>query len=795
MGQNSSENQYSIQGYVKDKNNDPIKGANINISSTKHTFDVQSGKDGKYFQAGLTPGVYIIEINTGSYLEHHQIVLSNKNLEKNFIIDESKNALDEVLLKFTSVKSEIEKKGFAVNVIETEDASLRNIQTNELLNRTVGIKVRQNGGLGSSVDYNINGLSGNAVRIFIDGIPISTYGSSFDLNSLSPALIERIEVYKGVVPGHLSDDALGGAINVVLKKDTNNHLNASLSYGSFNTTQANFNGIYNAENSNFFFKASGFYNYSDNDYEVWGKFVRNILPNGRYDYVRAKRFNDAFESYGAVTELGFTDLKWADKISIGYNRSDLYNEIQHGAFMSIPYKGRFTEAAANVFNLNYTKTDIVKGLDANLTGIYSQRERVINDTVRWNYNWYGERSLDMDGDPILRPNGAQQGQPTIETIDRDIYTFRGGLKYEVLEGQNILFNHMYTDIDRTQDDIMRSGLERNFMERRYLTKNISSFTYEGSFFDEKLKPTVFTKFYQQRIKKIDPVVERQNGSDVIVFDEFSRSISETGYGGAISYLLSPAIVILGSAEKAIRLPSEGETFGAPGENVVGNSDLNPERSDNFNLGFKLGPYKYLKHQISISANGFLRDTKDKLVRQTQTNLNDAVQTAPFENLGRTESIGFDAELNYMFDNNLNVLVNVSKFDTRFANRLDSNGNVLSIYDIQIPNEPFFTANANVRYSLKNIFQKNSLMNFYYNLSFVDSFYNIWVPRERRGIEEFEVPQQYVQDAGVSYAFPNIKLVASLDVKNIFDRQAYDNFAVQKPGRSFFLKLNYTITNF
>ena len=55
-----------------------------------------------------------------------------------------------------------------------------NFQTNEMLDRTVGVRVRQNGGLGSSVTYNLNGMSGESVRIFIDGIPISTYGAYFN---------------------------------------------------------------------------------------------------------------------------------------------------------------------------------------------------------------------------------------------------------------------------------------------------------------------------------------------------------------------------------------------------------------------------------------------------------------------------------------------------------------------------------------------------------------------------------------------------------------------------------------
>src|SRR5690606_13127819 len=115
----------------------------------------------------------------------------------------SDETLDDLVIQVESVKSKLEKEGFAVNIIETKEAALRNIQTNELLDRSVGVRVRQSAGLGSAVEYNLNGMTGNSVKIFIDGIPISTYGPSFNLNSIPPALIERIEVYKGVVPIHL----------------------------------------------------------------------------------------------------------------------------------------------------------------------------------------------------------------------------------------------------------------------------------------------------------------------------------------------------------------------------------------------------------------------------------------------------------------------------------------------------------------------------------------------------------------------------------------------------------------
>ncbi len=137
-----------------------------------------------------------------------------EKIEKDSIVETLKN----VTIKGKSKKQKMETTGFAVAIIETKEASLRNLTTNELLDRSVGVRVRQNGGIGSNVEYNLNGMSGSTIGIFLDGIEISTYGQSFNLNNIPPAMIERIEVYKGVLPSHLTGDYVGGAINVVLKK-------------------------------------------------------------------------------------------------------------------------------------------------------------------------------------------------------------------------------------------------------------------------------------------------------------------------------------------------------------------------------------------------------------------------------------------------------------------------------------------------------------------------------------------------------------------------------------------------
>ena len=780
----------TIRGTLQFENGTPLVAAVVYIQALEqHTV---SDLNGHYELKEIPYGTYLVEVRSIEIQESvTSVTVDNPMVTFSPLLRENSYQLGEVIIKGTTEKRIIETKGFAVNVIETEQEGVKNIQTNDLLNRSVGVTVRQDGGLGSAVNYNLNGMSGNSVRIFVDGIPISAYGSSFSLNSIPPSLIERIEVYKGVIPSHLTDDALGGAINVVLKKNMRNSLSASLSYGSFNTYQANLNGRYRDERTGFTLNLSAFHNYSDNDYEVWGKFVRNILPNGRYEYVRARRFNDAYRSTGGRIEMGFTDVPWADQFFMGYNGSDDYNEIQHGTYMSIPYMGRFSESQSHAFNLLYRKEDlIVSGLDLQLSGVYSNRSQVVNDTVRWNYNWYGEKSLGLYGEPILRPNGAQQGAPTISHTDRNIFTLRSGLAYTIDPHHKVLLNHSYYTIDRREFDEMRSAAEQAFVGSRDLQKHIATLSYEMTILGDRMRSNLFTKFYRQMIDRMDPVLTLDNGEQIRTEERVNSTRKATGYGLALSYSLLPELLLLTSAEKAVRMPSENEVFGSIGENIVENPQIRPEVSNNFNIGFKAGDYHMGAQRLSFSATGFLRDTRDKIVRQINPRLNDAIQTSPFENLGKTQSVGIEAEANYAYGDKLSLLLNLSRFNTLFNMRHDAGGNQLDYYGKQMPNEPWFTFNSTVQYSFFNLLQKQSQLHFHYSFRFVESFQTTWLD-----IEDFKVPRQFIQDTGFSYLFPGKKFVVSFDVRNLFDRQVYDNFAVQKPGRAFYLKLNYTFNHF
>ncbi|WP_435654525.1 TonB-dependent receptor [Cellulophaga baltica] len=777
-----------LSGVIILEDNTPVINAHIKVIGTTHS--AVTDFDGSYFIENLKYGTYNLLIST---IEAHKktisITIAQEKTSITTTVSRKTNELSEVVVNGQSKETKLETAGYAVNVVKTEEASIRNIQTNELLNTTVGVKIRQNGGLGSDVTYSLNGLSGSSIRIFINGIPSSTYGSSFNLNSIPPSMIKNIEVYKGVVPGHLADDALGGAINIVLHDKIKNHLNASVSYGSFNTLQTSVNGVYRFDKTGFTVKGSLFHNYSDNDYKVSGRSVLVTGLGGEQTPITARRFNDAYRSTGGMVHFGYTNVSWADQFFIGLTASDDYKEVQHGAFMTItPYKDRFLESDALLANLSYQKKNIfTKGLDVTINGLYGKRNRAVNDTVAWAYSWYGERAIDFRGNEYQYTWGSQQeGGPTLSKIKRKVAAIRTGLSYTIAENHKVLLNHVYNSIDREDSDALQSVLENTFIGTRDLHKNIFSLTYELNALDDQLKASVFGKHYQQKTISIDPEIEAdEDGNDRVVDEIVTSTNAYQGYGFASSYAITPNITLLASAEKAIRLPDETEVFGNDGDNVVANPNIRPEISNNYNLGFRLGSFKVKKHEFTISTNLFTRNIKDRIGLPIETSLNVDDELIVYVNQGNAKSKGIDAQLNYNYNNNLGFNFNVSRFDLTTETAAGT--------EFDIPNTPFLTMNGSLRYSFKNFIQQKSNLNLFYTLYFTDEFsYLVSQGSNTVGDDFFKVPQQVAQDFGLSYAFPSSKFVVSFDVKNIFDKPVYDNLSVQKPGRAFYLKMNYTI---
>ncbi|MDY5814576.1 MAG: TonB-dependent receptor [Bacteroides sp.] len=695
-------------------------------------------------------------------------------------------ALKEVSVKGKSASRQIREKGFAVDVVNTKELALRNLQTNELLDQTAGVRIRQDGGLGSRINYNINGLTGNAVKVFIDGVPATNYGRSFSLNSIPPSLIERIEVYKGVVPGHLSEDALGGAINVIMKKQHRSHVDLSYSYGSFNSHQAHVNAAHSTR-SGWFANASAFYNYSDNDYRVWGEQITHIDYQGKLTRGHtANRFNDAFRSYGMRLETGWAGVKWADRFSVSLVGSNDYKEVQHGVTMQRVFGDRHSRRRAGVVAASYHKHDLwLKGLSVKVDAAYSHQRNQAIDTVGIQYDWRGPIRY-PDGSPVRYSSGAEQGsRKTAEVNTNRSWAVRANVGYRIDKNNSVFVNHLFNDFDRGISDPYLTAALAALQNTRDLQKNITTLTFENQAFKHRLRTNLFYKHYYQAVTSNEPYL---TGSGTNTYDvkRDTRRERYNGFGGTVSYAITPGLFVLSSAEKAIRFPDENEIFGNVAT-LINPSPVHAEQSFNINLGLSLTEWSVGAHHFKGNLSLFYRDTKG-MIRQAETPGNTG--TTYYENLEDVLTKGIDLELNYRWKDALTVSLNASKFDVLFNTPYNKKGEKYLYYKQQIRNEPSFKSNLSVAYYLKNPVGRGSRASIHYNLGYINKFNRNW---SNVGATNLEIiPAQLSNNIGLVLTLPGKRITIGFDAKNIFNEQLYDNFGLQKPGRSFFGKITYQL---
>jgi hypothetical protein len=231
------------------------------------------------------------------------------------------------------------------------------------------------------------------------------------------------------------------------------------------------------------------------------------------------------------------------------------------------------------------------------------------------------------------------------------------------------------------------------------------------------------------------------------------------------------------------LPTGDEMLG-DGLNLRPAPTLKPEASDNFNAG--LAYKKALEdHSFGVQGNFIYRDAKDFIRIQTQ-----GFQSI-YQNEYSVRVTGFDASLHYGYKNWLTVEVNATHQKTIDTNKFDPPGSNIINYNngSQLANVPIFYANASVGLNFRKLRTSDDNLSINLFTNYIDEYYLVstknGTPDSRKTI-----PEQLTQNIAASYAFQNGKYNIGIECNNVADTKVYDYFKVQKPGRSFAVKLRY-----
>ena len=130
-----------------------------------------------------------------------------------------------------------------VEVIAVDD-SQPGLDLPQILDQAVGVQVRRYGGLGSFSTVSIRGSTAEQVQVYLDGIPLNqAVGGGVNLGNVPLGGIERLEVYRGAVPGRFGGNSIGGIVHIRTREaGGERHYRSQASAGSFGTRQFSASG-------------------------------------------------------------------------------------------------------------------------------------------------------------------------------------------------------------------------------------------------------------------------------------------------------------------------------------------------------------------------------------------------------------------------------------------------------------------------------------------------------------------------------------------------------------------------
>lgn len=764
-----------ISGKVISTEKEVVDFATVYLKGTGH--GGITNQEGIY-HVSAPAGNYTLVVSAVGYktVEKPVTLLRGQRVRQNITISPETQQLDEVTVVSTGV-SRLKRSAFNAVAVDTKELQNTTKNLSDALAKAPGMKLRESGGVGSDMQLMLDGFSGKHVKVFIDGVPQEGVGSSFGLNNIPVNFADRIEVYKGVVPVGFGTDAIGGVINIVTNKKRRRwFLDASYSYGSFNTHKSNVNFGQTFKNG-FTYEINAFQNYSDNDYHIEAPV--EDFETGRIDRdkkVRVKRFNDTYHNEAVVGKVGVVDKKWADRLMLGFTYSNMYQDIQTGVRQDIVYGQKHRKGHSLMPSLEYYKRNLfAKGLDVALTVNYNKNLTTNVDTASYKYNWYGDRKL-------LNSPGEQSYQHS--RADNNNWNGTFTANYRLGKMHMLTFNHVLNTFSRSNTSLLAKEEQADAIAKE-TRKNISGVSYR-LMPSETWNLSVFGKYYNQFVA--GPVATDANQNDYV---RTTRSVSSIGYGAAGTYFILPGLQAKLSYEKAYRLPTIEEMFGNE-DLEMGDIGIRPENSDNVNLNLSYNR-TFGRHSVYVEGGLVYRNTKDYIQRNI-TDLSGGKSAATYINYGKVLTKGYNISARYGFGKWVSVGGNFTQMDVRDNMKTSISGSAENIaYSHSMPNLPYIFADSDVTFYWRDLGRKGNALTVSYDNQYLHSF-TYYSSKIGSNKGDYVVPSQFSHNLSLSYSLRDGRYNLSFECRNFTDEQLYDNFSLQKAGRAFYGKVRVYFGN-
>ncbi len=524
--------------------------------------------------------------------------------------------LDQVVITATRTQKQSFQVPREVIVVKQQDMAERNIKnTPDALMETPSILVQKtNYGGGAPV---IRGLIGNQVLILVDGIRLNNstfrYGPNQYLNTISPGLLEQIEVVEG--PGSIlyGSDALGGTINLISRSPRTGQQTIVQSTTTLSSADHSF--------------------VEHLDYQAGIMDNLSLSVGGGY-----QKFNDLSSARGYQRPTGYRGYDGYGKMNYSLSSSQCLSlAYQFTEQQNVPRTDRVVAGTDIKYLFNPQRRELAYGVyEGSIDGSFINKVKM---TLSYNHQREGRQEITIKN-------------PSIETQDIDETNTYGAsmVLNSYLDPSNFLtygFEYYHDKVNSQRKDVtLATGASTS---KRAQFPDGSTYQTFGAFIQDEwsLDPLSLIGGVRYSAFKFRGTVDTSLGETISTPNDFTMSLH-----GAYA-LLNEQLHLIAGISQGFRAPNLDDlaVFGKSGSGAgarydIPNTNLNPEKSLNYEAGAK-----YRSRTLLTSLFYFYSDFTDLIIpKPSSHNGSDSIShTRVYQrfNVGKANIQGISASCNYV----------------------------------------------------------------------------------------------------------------------------------------------------
>ena len=741
----SAQNTAELIGTVTDKvTHQPLIGADVYIKELNK--GVSTDARGQYRLAHLPEGNYTVWFSFLGYQTFGKKISVKGQMRSDVSLKEQAEEIGEVTVSGKSVAHQKKEQSMPVTVIDMSNLRGTVSSVQDILLKTVGITLRTSGGVGSSSRISVRGLEGKRIGFFIDELPLGEQTDYIDINDIPIDMIDRIEIYKGVVPARFGGSSLGGAINIVIREYPDKYADLSYGYESYNTHKAQ--GVFkrNLKQRGLVFGIGGGYTSSDNNYTFDSPFQEGLRITRNHDKYRKLIIGGSFKA----------KKWWFDEVELEPVFVKTYKEIQ-----GIEYDIREAHSQSLMTGLsNKLEKDnfLTEGLNLDMfNGLVLTKMNFIDKATR-RYEW--------DGSSYPTPSryGGEAGYNYPSDSDDKKLTFinKTNLEYILTERHSLNINSVFSMANGTpKDDLKTLSLGKQVNFDSQMRSWISGLTYDFRTLNDVFLNSLTVRHYMYTM--------HTQMAPLFVPGKYDVDVSKSDFGvnNAMRYRFLPSLMGKLSAGYEVRIPSETELLG-DGIAVIPSPDLLPERNLSANLGFLFDLTGKHPTNAQIEMNFFYMYLQD-MIRYTA-----GLIGAQYQNFGEMRTLGVEFEAKADVLPSLYLYGNTTYQDLRDTRAYEPESTVPNpTKNKRMPNIPYLMANAGLEFHRENLFGGTGQnTRLFADVAFVEEYYYDF---EMTQLQKRRIPRSTTIDIGFEHSFLNNKIFLSGKVRNITNEKTLSEF--------------------